>query len=132
MPIVVGYAPTPEGEAALTASGEEARRRNTRIVVVTTTKGESHVDPTYRQTSALAHMVASMRQEGLEVEVNDHGVNDDPAHAIVEVAEEVGAELVVIGLRRRSAVGKLLLGSTAQTVLMRAPCSVLAVRGQGR
>ena len=131
MSIVVGYAPTPEGEAAMTAAGEEARRRNARIVVVTTVKGESSVDPTYRQTSALAHLVAGLRNQGLEVEVNDDHPEDDPAHAIVTVADEVGAELVVIGLRRRSAVGKLLLGSTAQSVLMRAPCSVLAVRSRG-
>lgn len=128
MTIVVGYAPTPEGEAALHAAADEARVRGTGLVVVSSTKGESHVDPTYRQTSALAHLVAGLRVSGLEMEVRESTQHQDPADAIVAAAEDLGAELVVIGLRRRSAVGKLLLGSTAQAVLMGAPCDVLAVR----
>lgn len=129
MLIVVGYAPTAEGEAALAAAAAEARVRGTGVVVVSSTRGESHVDPTYRQTSALAHLVAGLRGEGLDVEVRESARDEDPADAITSAAEELEAELVVIGLRRRSAVGKLLLGSTAQAVLMRAPCNVLAVRG---
>jgi nucleotide-binding universal stress UspA family protein len=42
--------------------------------------------------------------------------------------EELDAELVVIGVRRRTAVGKLLLGSTAQSIIMQSTCDVLAVK----
>jgi nucleotide-binding universal stress UspA family protein len=52
----------------------------------------------------------------------------EPADEVVDLAAEVGAELVVIGLRRRTAVGKSLLGSTAQRILGDAPCAVLAVK----
>jgi nucleotide-binding universal stress UspA family protein len=130
MTVVVGYVPTGEGEAALTAAADEARRRGTGIVVVSSTKGESHVDPTYRQTSALAHLAAGLRSEGLHVDVR-YTRGGDPADAIVSAAQEVDAELVVVGLRRRSPIGKVLLGSTAQSVLLHAPCSVLAVRAPG-
>lgn len=47
---------------------------------------------------------------------------------LVEVAEEAGAEFIVIGLRRRTPVGKLILGSNAQPVLLDADCPVLAVK----
>jgi nucleotide-binding universal stress UspA family protein len=50
---------------------------------------------------------------------------------VVDIADEVGAELIVIGMRRRSAVGKLLLGSTAQRILLDARCPVLAVKPGG-
>jgi nucleotide-binding universal stress UspA family protein len=47
---------------------------------------------------------------------------------VLGVAEEVGAELLVVGLHRRSPVGKALLGSNAQQILLNARCPVLAVR----
>ena len=56
---------------------------------------------------------------------------DEPAALIVEQATVHGARLVVIGLRRRSSVGKILLGSTAQAVLFSSPCPVLSVRAEG-
>jgi nucleotide-binding universal stress UspA family protein len=52
----------------------------------------------------------------------------DPAEDLINVAEEVNADLIVIGLRRRSPVGKLILGSNAQRILLDAPCPVLAVK----
>jgi nucleotide-binding universal stress UspA family protein len=51
-----------------------------------------------------------------------------PAEDVVTVAKEAGAELIVIGLRRRSPVGKLVLGSNAQDILLQADCAVLAVK----
>jgi nucleotide-binding universal stress UspA family protein len=57
----------------------------------------------------------------------------EPAEEVVELAEELGAELIVIGMRHRTAVGKFLLGSTAQRILLDAPCPVLSVKaGTGR
>ncbi len=52
----------------------------------------------------------------------------DPAEELISAAEATEAEFIVIGLRRRSPVGKLLLGSNAQRVLLDASCPVLAVK----
>ena len=52
----------------------------------------------------------------------------DPAEDLINVASEVAADFIVIGLRRRSPVGKLILGSNAQRILLDAPCPVLAVK----
>ena len=52
----------------------------------------------------------------------------DVADDLIATAEEVGAQLVVLGLRQRSPVGKLILGANAQRVLFDAPCPVLTVK----
>ena len=128
MTIVVGYVPTPEGEAALTRAGEEARLRDEKLVVVSSTRGESGVGPAYPQTSALSRMVADIKGEGVDVEVQHKEQARDAADEILAAADAAGASLVVVGLKKRSAVGKLMLGSTAQTVMLGAKCSVLGVR----
>ncbi|MGW3606483.1 universal stress protein [Micromonospora sp. NPDC005161] len=56
----------------------------------------------------------------------------DAADELVDVAEETAADLIVIGLRRRSAMGKFLLGSSAQRILLDANCPVLAVKAAAR
>ncbi|MEP7092329.1 MAG: universal stress protein, partial [Nocardioidaceae bacterium] len=69
-----------------------------------------------------------LSEAGVDHEVRQLVRGMDPADDLVNVAGEVGAELIVIGLRRRSPVGKLILGSNAQRVLLDAPCPVLAVK----
>jgi nucleotide-binding universal stress UspA family protein len=128
MTIVVGYVPTPEGEAALAQAGEEARLRAETLVVVSSTRGESGVGPVYPQTSTLMRLVADLKADGVEVEVEHRERSTDAADEILSVADAVKASLVVVGLKKRSAVGKLVLGSTAQTVMLGARCSVLGVR----
>jgi nucleotide-binding universal stress UspA family protein len=128
MTIVVGYVPTPEGEAALAQAGDEARLRAETLVVVSSTRGESGVGPVYPQTSTLMRLVADLKADGVEVEVEHRERSTDAADEILSVADAVKASLVVVGLKKRSAVGKLVLGSTAQTVMLRARCSVLGVR----
>ena len=51
-----------------------------------------------------------------------------PGEDLVRFAEEQHVDLVVVGIRRRSKVGKLLMGSTAQYVILKAPCPVLTVK----
>ena len=52
----------------------------------------------------------------------------DPGDQILDVAQQTNAELIVIGLRRRTPVGKLIMGSQAQMILLEADCPVLAVK----
>ena len=65
---------------------------------------------------------------GVDVEIVRIEQGSDPADALVRVAEERDASVIVIGLRHRSPVGKLIMGSTAQRILLDARCPVLAVK----
>ena len=55
------------------------------------------------------------------------GVQADPAHAIVGVAGDEGADLIVVGTRGHSRIAGLLVGSVTQRLLHIAPCPVMAV-----
>lgn len=127
--VVAGFVRSPEGQAAVDAAVEEVRRRNGRLVVVHSSPGGPE-DPTsvIEDRVALEQLEARLRREGIEVVVRDFARGKDPAEDITDTAEQEKAALIVIGLRRRSPVGKLLLGSNAQTILLSADCPVLAVK----
>lgn len=127
--VVVGFLRSPEGEAAVAAAVEETRRRAGRLVVVHSARGgREDAEDVLGDREALEKLEEQLRSDGLEVSVQDYVRGKDPAEDLVEVADREGAALIVIGLRRRSPVGKLLLGSNAQSVLLTADCPVLAVK----
>jgi nucleotide-binding universal stress UspA family protein len=132
MAVVVGYVPTAEGRAALRQAAQECRLRSTRLVVIHSQRGGRSVDAEdlARYQKELAEVEAQLDQQGLEHEVRQLVQGLEPAEDLIAVAEEVGADMIVIGLRRRSPVGKLILGSNAQRVLLDAPCPVLAVKAR--
>ena len=128
--IVVGYVPKPEGKAALRRAAEEAKLRDSRLVVVNSHRGgrEFDRDDAIESEAQLAEVKNLLAEAGVGHDVRQLVRGMDPAEDLVNVAAEVDAELIVIGLRRRSPVGKLILGSNAQRVLLDAPCPVLAVK----
>jgi len=125
--IVVGWSPDDFGEAALSRAVEEARLRSGRVVVVNATRGDALVDDRYADEEQLARLTADLADTGLEVDVR-RSMGGDVGDQVLDVAADVSADLVVIGLRRRSPVGKLLMGSVAQRILLGADCAVLAVK----
>ena len=130
--VVVGSIESPEGQAAIDAAVEETRRRQGRLIVVHSSKGGGDQNPkaVIEARDALADLEQRLGADGLEVTVRDYVRGNDPAEDLVDVAEKEDAALIVIGLRRRSPVGKLLLGSNAQEILLRADCPVLAVKAR--
>ena len=128
MTVVVGYLPNELGEAALAAAIDEARRRGCDLVVVNTTRADRLVDPRYAQDAQAEALASRLEASGVPYAVRRFTSTELAADDVLTVAKEVGAELIVIGLRHRSPVGKLLMGSTAQSILLDADCSVLAVK----
>jgi nucleotide-binding universal stress UspA family protein len=128
--IVVGYVPKAEGRAALRRAAEEAKLRDMRLVVVNSHRGgrEFDRDDALESEAQLEEVRSTLQEAGVEHEVRQLVRGLDPADDLVNVATEVNADIIVIGLRRRSPVGKLILGSNAQRVLLDAPCPVLAVK----
>jgi nucleotide-binding universal stress UspA family protein len=127
MSVLVGFIPTPEGRAALDAAVLEARLRGTALIVLNASSGEALVDPRHAGTEAMAAIEQELAAAGIAHAV-EYRTGRDPVEEILELADRDDIDVLVIGLRRRSPVGKLLMGSAAQRILLEATCPVLAVK----
>ena len=125
--IVVGWSPGPYGAAAVAHAVAEARLRGDRILVINATRGDAYVDERYSGGEEKRMLKAELEASGVPHEIRQP-LGSDVGDQVISAAEEVDASLVVIGLRRRSPVGKLILGSVAQRILMGAHCPVMAVK----
>ena len=130
MSVRVGSIPTPEGRAALDAAITETRLRGTSLIVLNASSGDSLADPRHASTDTMADIEKALAAEGVP-HIIEHRSGRDPVDEIVAMADERDVDLVVIGMRRRSPVGKLLMGSAAQRILLEAGCPVLAVKVAG-
>ena len=128
--VVVGYVPKPEGEAAVDQGIAEARLRGADLIVVNSHRGgrEYDEDTSNRSEQTLTALEAKLESSGLTYDVRQLVRGFEPAEDLISIAESCNADLIVIGLRRRTPVGKLILGSNAQRILLDAPCPVLAVK----
>lgn len=124
MRILVGFVPTDEGRAAtLAAIGEAALRRGELLILAPA--ADQH---TVEVEAELATILEQAGTSGTAAGVRALQPNEDPADVLIDLSYEDDVELVVIGVRRRSRVGKLLLGSTAQRVILEAGCPVHSVK----
>jgi nucleotide-binding universal stress UspA family protein len=137
MQIVVGLTDRPESRAALDRAIEEARRRSARLHIVRNTgqpmdenpgKARDWADAMAAWESEGEQLVRDLGDEGIDATFRVEPASADAAESILTAAAERDADLIVIGLRRRSPVGKLVMGSVSQTVILRADCPVLAVK----
>src|SRR5690606_28543680 len=126
-----------ESRAALDRAVKEASLRGDRLHIVQTIHLGAADNPTQMKKWAAQvrtaeeagqALVARLNDEGLDVTFQLERTTDQTAEALLEAADREDAGLIVIGLRRRSPVGKLVLGSVSQNVLLRAECPVLTVK----
>jgi nucleotide-binding universal stress UspA family protein len=128
MTIVIGYVPSAVGEAALEAGLGEAAARGDDVVILNSPRRRSTVDGELIDSAAADELVARATALGVtaRVDQSDHG--DDIVETFRSVAEAASARLVVIGMRRRTPVGKLVTGSDAQRLLLDLDVPILAVK----
>lgn len=125
--IIVGYIPDRYGRAALDHAIAEAKVRGTDLLVVNSTAGDALVDKRFAGEGEIESLEEHLAQAGVPHRI-EQPVGTDPTDQLLDLMEDDAAELLVIGIRHRSAVGKLLLGSNAQRLLLNCPKPVLAVK----
>ena len=139
MKILVAYAPTPEGERALARGMDDAERESASLLIVravpmssgeNTSAARGKARDMQAERDRMAALVETATQRGIaatgQVEVIDHSAS--VSEAVIALADREEVDLLVVGVRRRSPVGKAVLGSDAQDILLNANCPVLAVK----
>ena len=128
MSIVVGYVPSPEGLAAVEYAIGLAQAHGERLVVVNSGVRGNDAHPSFAESDDWDALADRLDTLGVEHDLRQPQLALSPADEILGIAREVEASAIVIGLRRRSPVGKLILGSSAQQILLEADCPVVAVK----
>lgn len=128
--IIVGYDGTNTARAALVLAKEHARAFDGSVYVVASLVGggDTHVDDVKHAEENLEYAKTFFEQEDIPCEAHLLIRGLIPGEDIVQFAKDISADQIVVGVRRRSKVGKLMFGSTAQFVILEAPCPVVTVK----
>jgi nucleotide-binding universal stress UspA family protein len=130
MTILVAYVPRPEGQAALDKGIEIAKSRNERLIVVNASPGGTKEDASMADVPDVERVEKLLREAGIDAEFKQFVRGKSAVEEIDEMVDTLPASLLVIGLRKRSPVGKLIMGSVAQELLLSVSCPVLAVKAK--
>ena len=128
MTILVAYVPRPEGQAALDKGIEIATRNQEDLIVVNATPGGPKGEPSMANVQDVERVEKLLAGSGIKATFKQFVRGKTPIEEIQDMVDSLPVSLVIIGLRKRSPVGKLLLGSVAQEILLTVPCPVMAVK----
>jgi nucleotide-binding universal stress UspA family protein len=130
MRILVGYDGTNAAKDALNLAKTHAKALGASVEVVTSMpKGRESEKDDIEQAERGLEYAKSLFEEG-NITCNTHLLirGMSAGEDLVEFANENNIDEVIVGVKRRSKVGKLLMGSTAQYVILKAPCPVVTVK----
>jgi nucleotide-binding universal stress UspA family protein len=130
MKILIGYDGSDESKAAVELVKKRALILNAKVYVVTSLLGESHTSTKEIKESEkdLDHVRKLFEENSIPVETDLLVRGLSPGEDLVEFAKENEVNEIVVGVRKTSAVGKLLFGSNARYVILHAHCPVLTVK----
>lgn len=127
--ILLAYVPSATSEAAFAFAVEEAERRDASLLVLAS---ERAPDPRKaRGVTDQRPLQERLEETGLGFELRTVPKRDDPADDILDAVEHDDVDLVILGIRKRTPIGKILLGSTSQRVAIESPVPVVMVKPEG-
>jgi nucleotide-binding universal stress UspA family protein len=130
MNILVAYDGTKEAKEAVRVARMHAKAFNGRILLAYSMVGGPEIprQEFERAEKELQHQEIALKEEGFDCETLLSVLGLETGEDIVRIAAEKQADEIIIGIQRKSKVGKLLFGSTAQYIILNAPCPVVTVR----
>lgn len=127
MNIVVGFTPSAQGRAALAAAVRQGKLTGSVVVVANHVYADCSAAPATASEDAVRDAIRDAGGDSIEVRLLTDA-RPDAGEFLLETVEKEHSDLLVIGLRRKSPIGKLSLGASARRVILQAPCRVLAVK----
>jgi nucleotide-binding universal stress UspA family protein len=130
MKILVGYDGSNSAKDALKLAKDHAMALDAKVDVVTSMEGakNNQYDDVRQAELGLEFAKALLEEDNVDCETHLLIRGLTPGEDLVQFAEENQINEIFIGVRRRSKVGKLLMGSTAQHVILNAPCPVVSIK----
>jgi nucleotide-binding universal stress UspA family protein len=129
MQFLVGYDGSDISKGTLALARTHAIVFDAKVFVVFSMGGGSKETPAivFEAEKELESVKAFLRERGVECEIYQLATGLSPGEDIVRFAEENKCDQIFVGLRKRSKTQKLILGSTAQYIILNAPCPVLTI-----
>jgi nucleotide-binding universal stress UspA family protein len=130
MRFLVAYNGSTESRAALDMAIKQASAVNAKLFVITSMEGGHSETPAdiARVNQELKRVRQQLQDAGLEHDVHEMARGLSPGEDIVIYAQENGIDQIFVGIEKKSKTRKLLLGSTAQYIILKAPCPVTTVK----
>jgi nucleotide-binding universal stress UspA family protein len=130
MKILVGYEKSAVAEEALALAKKHAKAFDAKVYLLTSlTRGhELQLEDIQKSERELKNLRTQFTTEGIACETHAIVSPMTPGEDLVQFAADNEIDEIVIGVRRRSKVGKLLFGSNAQYIILQAACPVVAVK----
>ena len=130
MLILVGYDGTNASNAALELAEDHCKAFDARILLVQSMVGGSEMPRSdfEKAERELEYQKNRLNEKNIACEVLLSVRGLESGEDLVQLAKERQADEIIVGVRRRSKVGKLVFGSTAQYVILNAPCPVVTIK----
>jgi nucleotide-binding universal stress UspA family protein len=128
MKILVGYHGSDVSEKALDLAREHAKAFNAKMYILHSKVTDLPQKAHEIDKQNLEKVKSSLEKENISCETFLTIVNKSPGEHLVNFAEENEIDEIIVGVRMKSKVGKLILGSTAQYLVLKAPCPVVTVK----
>lgn len=130
MTILVAYVPRPEGQAALEKSISLAKERNEDLIVVNVTSGGVGEDSSHADAQDAERVEQLLSVSGIKFEFKHFFEGQNTVDVLENLVTSQRVSMLVIGLRKRSAIGKMIMGSMAHEILMTISCPILAIKAE--
>lgn len=130
MKILVGYDGSNSAKDALALAKQHAAAFNAKVFVVASLMGGSatHATDVEHANENLEFARSLLEEADIPCEAKLLVRGMSPGEDLIDFAKEQSVDEIIIGIKRRSKVGKLLFGSNAQYVIVKAPCPVVTVK----